>query len=77
MTPAEERIQIWTTAGHVMLLPGTYAVRCPANCAAMLLTVVHGHAVLRTTSEKPGIMVNAGEYARLPAGGDPEPFVHI
>jgi hypothetical protein len=61
-----------TSAGRVLFTPGSFAVRCEAGCAAMLVTVGAGVANIRGDSGKGSLTLKAGEKGRVPKHGRPE-----
>jgi hypothetical protein len=64
----EKWVEVITPTGRVILQPGTYAVRCEAACAAMLVTVGVGKAGLRGDSVKTSVMLLDGEHGMVKRG---------
>jgi hypothetical protein len=57
--------QVVSRAGVVMLMPGSYALRCVASCAALEVSVGSGMAVLNADrTESPGVPLVAGQHGR-------------
>jgi ferric-dicitrate binding protein FerR (iron transport regulator) len=68
---AGDKMVLKTSAGGALMTTGSYAVRCEPSCAAMLVTVGTGLALIRHESTK-GISLQTGEKGRLPKDGAPE-----
>jgi len=65
-------LQLVTSAGGMLLTPGTFAVRCEPGCAAMLVTVGVGVAGIRGDSAGSTLSLTKGEKGRKPKHGAPE-----
>jgi ferric-dicitrate binding protein FerR (iron transport regulator) len=72
LSERDVRMMLKSSAGSVLMNPGSYAVRCVPSCTGMLVTVGSGLALIRHDSVKKGLQLNAGEKGMLPKAGEPE-----
>lgn len=68
----EQWVDVITSAGRVLLRPGTYAVRCEPGCAALLVTVGVGKAGLRGDAVKTEVLLLDGEHGMVRRGAAAE-----
>jgi ferric-dicitrate binding protein FerR (iron transport regulator) len=65
-------VQVISRAGMASLSPGSYALRCAAECAALEVTVARGLAILSNDQvNSPKLIVKADERGRAPKQGSP------
>jgi len=75
LTKEQAFMLLKTSAGDVLLTPGSYAVRCEPGCAAVLVTVGAGMARLQGDSGTARLSIAAGEHGRIPKRGTPEKVI--
>ena len=72
LSQGDRAMRIKTSAGGALLMPGNYAVRCERSCAAMLLTVSAGRAMIRADTAKMGLTILSGGKGRVWKAGAAE-----
>jgi hypothetical protein len=72
LSRGDKRMVVHSSAAEALMLPGNYALRCEPGCAAMMMTVGAGVAMIRYDSTKTGLSLRAGEKGMVPKGGAAE-----